>query len=246
MVKVVALHDDALRLAELDRQVVQAIVDGHIESLFSVLEAYLELKASLQQRLLDESAISVQDAEAREVLRKIGGNDGFRSDEIVERIKARTGEDLAAEGFEDADLERLGSDLFYSWYSHEEYVRALRELRPLILGCNTSESVIRLVEQIKRCYAFQQYDAAFGLCRTVLEASIRDICVRQGLFPNRKESAVLYDKIYWWKLRNVVSSGHLNETLEDLFGRLSKVLHARRTVGANEAREVFEETVFGY
>ena len=193
-----SLQDDALRLAELDRQVVQAISDGRFEGLFSALGAYLELKSSLRRQFLDESAIPVEDAEAREVLRKIDRNDSFRSDKIVERIKDRTGEDLAAEEFDDADFEKLGSDLFYSWYSHYEYVSALHDLRPLILRCDTSETVKRLVGQIKRCYAFQQFDAAFGLCRTLLEACIRDICVRRGLFPNRNESAVLYERLNWF------------------------------------------------
>ena len=237
------LHDDALRLAELDLQVVQTLVDGHTEDFGRALAEYLTLKANLKQRMLDESTISIEDAEAREVLRRIGRNDSFRSDEIVERIKDRTGEDLAAEEFDDADLERLGSDLFYSWYSHEEYVRALRELRPLILGCNTLESVVRLVEQIKRCYAFQQYDAAFGLCRTLLEASIRHICVRRKLFPDLSDSEVLYERVTWCKLRNRVSCGHLREELKDLYKRLCEVLHAQRTVGPNEAREVFGETL---
>ncbi len=237
------LPDDALRLAELDLQVVQTLVDGHIEDFSNALAEYLTLKANLKQQMLDESTISVEDPESREVLRKIGRNDSFRSDEIVKRIKDGTGEDLAVEEVDEADLERLGSDLFYSWHSHEEYVSALRELRPLILGCETSESVIRLVEQIKRCYAFQQYDAAFGLCRTLLEASIRDIGVRRGLFPDREESAVLYDYIKSSVLRDRVSSGHLNETLRKLFDRLSKVLHARRTVGQVEARRAFGDTL---
>ena len=238
-----ALRDDALRLAELDLQVVQIFVDGHMEVFGNALAEYLTLKANLKQQMLDESTISIEDPEALEILRKIGRNGTFRSDEIVERIKDHTGGDLAVEEVDGVDLERLRSDLFHSWYSAEEYVSALRELRPLILGCDTSKSVIRLVEQIKRCNAFQQYDAAFGLCRTLLEASIRDICVRRGLFPDREESAVLYDYIKSSVLRDRVSSGHLKETLRELFDRLSKVLHAQRTVGPVEARRAFGDTL---
>lgn len=215
------LQDKALRLRDLEGQVVQAI-DGHTENLHHMLGEYLELKASLKRKILDESAISVEDARAREVLRKIG--------EAVEEI-------------DEADIEQLGSDLFYSWYCHQEFLRALAELRSLILRCDTPESVERLVEQIKRCYAFQQYDAAFALCRTLLEASIRDICVRRRLFPDLSANAVLYEKLTWYKLRNKVSTGDLNGKLEDLYTRLSKVLHARRTVMFNEARDVYLETL---
>ena len=238
-----ALHDDALRLAELDRQVAQTLVDGNIEGFRHALGEYLTLKTNLKQRMLDESTISIIDAEAREVLRKIGRNDSFRSDKAVERIENLNDDDRAAQELDDADIERLGSDLFYSWYSHYEYLSALGELRPLILGCQTSESVMRLAEQIKRCYSFQQYDAAFGLCRTMLEASIRDICVRRELFRDRNDNAVLFERLNWADLRNKVSSGRLNAELKDLYARLSKVLHARSTVAADEAREVFLETL---
>ncbi len=216
-----ALQDDALRLKELEQQVIQAI-DSQTENLGHVLESYLELKASLKRQILDESAISVEDATARKVLRKIG---------------------KAVETIDDADIEELGAELLYSWYSHQEYVSALAELRPLILRWDTSENVKRLVELIKRCYAIQQYDASFALCRTLLEASIRDICVRRRLFPDLSENAVLYEKFTWRKLRNTVSAGDLNRKLEDLYARLSKVLHARRTVRPNEARDVFLETL---
>ena len=163
---------------------------------------------------------------------------------LVKRLKQLKGYDALATGeFDDADIEELGSKLFYSWYSHHEYVRALDELRPMILRCDTSESVERLVERVRRCYAFEQYDATFGLCRTLLEASIRDICVRRGLFPELSNNAILYEKCNWRQLRDRVSSGRLNEKLKDLYGRLCEVLHARKAVVSKDAREVFLETL---
>ena len=215
------VQDDALRLRELERLVVQT-TDSNTEDFGHALESYLKLKATLKRQILDESTISVEDPTARKVLRRI--------------VKA-------IEEFEDADIEELGTQIFYSWYSHYEYVSALGELRPLTLGCDTSESVRRLVEQTKRCYAFQQYDAAFGLCRILLEASIRDICVRRRLFPDLGEDDVLYEHLSWYKLRNKVSTGDLNGKLEKLYSRLSKVLHARRTVVPHDAREAYLETL---
>ena len=220
--KTMTLQDEALRLAELKRQLVQMLDKGCIEKAGHALSTYLELKASLKQRMLDEPTISVEDAGVREVLHTI-------SKEVGE--------------FDDAAIEKLGAELLYPWFSHHDYVRALDELRPLILQCDTSESVKRLVGQVRGCYAFQQYDAAFGLCRTVLEASIRDICVRQGLFHDLSENAVLYEKLNWCKLRNKVSCGQLNKKLKDLYGRLCEVLHAQRAAVAKDAREVFQETL---
>ena len=141
------------------------------------------MRTCLRTRILDESAISIEDTTARQILHKISSGDGLHSDKVVKRLKELSGDDLAVGEFDDADMEKLGDELFYSWYSHHNYVTALAELRPLILQSDTSESVKHLVGQVKGCYAFQQYDAAFALCRTLLEASIRDICVRCELIP---------------------------------------------------------------
>ena len=238
-----ALHDDISRLVELDRQVVQALIEGNTEEFPHALGAYLELRSGLKREMLDESAISVEDATARGTLHKIFSGDSFQSDKIVERLRELGGGDLEVGELDDADVEELGSELFYSWYSHHEYVRALAELRPLILRSEASESVKRLTGQIRSCYDFQQYDAAFGLCRTLIEASIRDICVRRELLPEPANDAFPLEKYSWGCLRNKISCGSLNERLKALYGRLSEVLHARRAVGIADVREMFEETL---
>lgn len=238
-----AIQDDALRLAELNRKVIQSLVDGHTEDFRCALDAYRNLKVRLKKQFLDEVVIFVDDKATGEILRKIHRTDGFQSDEIFARLEELAGDSLAAWNINDEDIAELGSESFYSWYSDTEYVRALFELRPLILQCETSENVKRLVDQIRNCYAFQQYDAAFGLCRTMLEACIRDICVRRSLFPELSESAVLYERRYWAELRDRVACGELKEKLKALYERQCRVLHARNAAGAQDAREVFKETL---
>ena len=51
-----SLQDDALRLVELDQEVVRAVVEGKREAFGAALGAYMELRKSLKIRLLDESA----------------------------------------------------------------------------------------------------------------------------------------------------------------------------------------------
>jgi len=240
-----SLQDDALRLAQLDRAVVRVMLESDTEELGRALTAYMEQRQSLKARLLDESVTTLDDEQAAGVLRKISGGDGLPSDQIIERLAPHSGEEVSVWEFDDEELLELGSELFYSWYSHHEYVTALGELRPLILRCAPSDSVKRLVRQVKNCYAFQQYDAAYGLCRTLLEASIRDICERCQLSRDLGENVVLYEKYTWRCLRGKVSvsPGPLRERLSKLYGRLCEVLHARRTVEAEEAREAFRETL---
>lgn len=238
-----AMQDDALRLAELDRKVVRALLECDTEELGRTLGAYMELRKSLKTRLLDRSAIPVTDADAASVLRKISTGDGLPSDKVIERLAAHSDEELPVEEFDDVDLEELASELFYSWFSQYEYVMALAELRPLIPRAAVAESVSQLVWQVKSCYAFQQYEAAYALCRMVIEASVRDICLRCRLFPDLGNNVVLFEEHKWHKLRDRVSSGPLRERLRILYAELSAVIHSRKSVTKEEARGAFEETL---
>ena len=229
------LQDDALRLAELDRQVVQTLMEGKTEEYRRVLSAYRELRVSLKSRIIDEPAVSIEDTGAREVLHKISSVEGLLTDTVLEQLEKLSGDDLAFGEFDDVEIEELGSELFYSWYSHHEYITALAELRPLILRCDTSKSVRRLVGQVKQCYAFQQYDAAIVMCRALLEESAREIGEQRGL--RRRKG------MYGPKLFKKVSSGPLREKLEDLYERLSKVSHAQREATRGDARKVFQKTL---
>ena len=53
-----ALQDDILQLAELDRQVVQALIENNTEEFLQVLGSYLEIRSNLKREVLDESVVS--------------------------------------------------------------------------------------------------------------------------------------------------------------------------------------------
>jgi len=237
-----SLQDDALQLAELDRRVIGAVVEQNTQDLVVALDAYQTLRKRLKERLLDTDVSIVEDMEVADVLRKMYANN-LQSDKIIERICSQLGGNERIDEFDDKELWQLGKDLFYSWFSHHEYISALFELRPMVLSSPVSQFVARLVRQIKDCYAFQQYDAAYGLCRMLIEASVRDICVRRNLFPDLTDNVVLFEKRSWRDLREKVSVGPLAEHLKDLYDRLSSLLHARKIVTRKEARDVFEETL---
>lgn len=158
------LEGNALRLAELDRQVDQFLRERNAEGLRRALTKYADLRVSIQHGRLDEDVVSIKDQRARDVLIKISGGEGLQADGFIRAYGEITGDSsLAAFGeLTDADVEELGLDLLYSWYSHHEYVRALADLRPLILEGDPARSVKRLVQEAKHCYAFQQYDATLA------------------------------------------------------------------------------------
>ena len=239
------LEEDALRLAELDQNVDKFLSERNTKRLFMALDEYSELRVRLQYRILDEDVVSVGHVKARDVLHRISSGEGLQADSFLKAIGEATGDsDLAAFGeMTDEDVEELGLHLLYSWYSHHEYVSALAELRPLILRCDVPQSVKRLVGEARHCYAFQQYQATYAMCRTMLEASIRDISVRLGLLPEPTDNQTLLEHYSWGCLRNNISSGPLNEKLKIHYGRLCEVTHARRVTTAGDALAQLRDTL---
>jgi hypothetical protein len=238
-----SLQDDLLALGFIDRRVVKAIVERDWENLRSALSEYRSLRKSIRSLLLDRPVTSIDDTQAIDNLRKITTGKGLPTDKILEHMVSIKGSEQLPVEFNEEELDSLGSDLFYSWFSHIEYVTGLSELRPLIVRASVGENVSRIVRQIKDCYAFQQYEAAYSLCRTVIEASIRDICVRCQLFPDLGENVILFEKFNWKQLREKVSSGSLEEQLKLIYSELSTVLHGRKIVSKDEARQAFENTL---
>jgi len=238
-----SLTDDALRLAELDRRVVRNLVEGDTEDLASALESYMTLRQSLRVRLLEWPVATVENIDAAAVLRKVSGGEGLPTDGIIERLLRHSGEAEPKMEFDEQELWELGDQHFYSWYSHHDYVTGLAELRPLIHRSAVPESVSRLVRQMRNSYAFQQYEAAYALCRTAIEVCIRDVCVRRNLFPDVGEGIVLFEKYHWGKLRDTASSGALRERLTEHYRELSAVLHGRKTATRESALHAFKETL---
>lgn len=238
-----SLQEDALRLAEIDRSVIRGLMKSSIETVGPALCAYFELRKSIKKHLLDESVVVIDDPIAADVLYKICCGEGLQTDKLMERLEQESGEEISIDKLDDVELEEL-RDLLYGWFSHYEYVEALYEVRPLILRSSVPKSFSNLVRQIKDSYAFQNYDAVYGLCRTLVEASARDICVRRQLLSSQGEKFDMFDKISWNALSWTVASEPLREQLRSLYRRLCDVLHARSSAGTKaEARRTFEETL---
>jgi hypothetical protein len=213
------------------------------EALAATLTQYQVLRRDIRARLLDQTVVSISDTDAVALLEKITTGEGLPTDKVIQRLHSVSGSDQTPDEFSGDEVRALGDGLFYSWFSHYEYIEGLAELRPLIVSSAVGESVSQLLRQVKDCYAFQQYDAAYSLCRTVIEASIRDICVRRRLFPDLGDNVILFERFTWTQLRDKVSSGSLRQELHALYSNLSRVVHGRKSVSKDEARRAFADTL---
>lgn len=235
------MEEDLLRLKALDRDVIRALMESRPEALRDALIAYMELRENIRTSLLGQSTVRVLNSDAASVLRKTTTGDGLPTDKIIKDLFARSSAADPNSVVDELDFESLAEEHFN--FSGFEYVVGLAELRPLIVRTSVSAVVNARVNQIMDCYAFQIYDATYAMCRTVIEAVIRDICIRKNLFPNLGENVVLLEKYRWSDLRAKVSRGALEQDLKKLYGRLSEVVHSRRSVSKSEAFKGLEDTL---
>jgi hypothetical protein len=161
----------ALRLKELDKLIIKAIATWDIEEFSKCLVEFNESKKHIRSYGLEHPLVNLQEIEnldARLIIAKINSGEPFSVEKAMSGSELK--EFLKGE-LDENDIENLGSDLFYSWFSHYEYIEGLYEIGSLTLSCGkVPANLSKFVDEARHCYTFQQYNAVFSLCRTILEA----------------------------------------------------------------------------
>ena len=236
------ITQDALELIKLNRMVVKFVVEWNIEELFSSLDRYIQVKKKIKTSLIDNPVVKIHDRAAQDVLKKLT-HDGFQADELIRKFESKSQESVSLDGLSEAEIEELGSDLFYSWYSHYEYIEALFDIGSLIVGISIPNSLTSYVSEARSCYAFQQYNAVYGLCRTILETAVRHTCERKGLIKKSGGKVIDFESYKPSELINKASTGKLREKLKNIYSNTSTMLHGRRTINSEDAKAMFRNTL---
>ncbi len=237
------LLQNALKLKESNKLVIQAIADCNVDQFGKLLDDFIKLKKTIRADLIDRDVVRIDDKKAQEILRKISWGEDFPADQMLKAIAETTGEELDLNLLEDYEIEEMGSNLFYSWYSHYEYINNLYSIGVLVVGISVPDTLRCFVSEARRCYAFQQYNAVYSLCRTILEASVKDVCSRKFLNETKTDKVNLEtDSIN--SLINKVAEGELRNAIKSLYyGKTSPLVHGNKTINSTEAGDVFKETL---
>lgn len=241
----------ASRLKELDRLIIKAVADCDIEQLSKHIVEYNGLKKHIRTYALENPIVNLQeiaDSDVRFVIQKIISGDPSPTEKALSG--SLIGEFLKGE-LDEQDIEDLGSDLFYSWFSHQEYLQGLYEIGALTLSCGSiPENLSRFVDEARSCYAFQQFNAVFSLCRTILEICIKDIATACGILPvdlhNVRHIASrlpdLYDLINQLCYQFPAFS-RIQDQLHGVRRRTNSIIHGNRLVKRDEAKNTLKETL---
>jgi len=236
------LRQDAIKLKKLNKLSVKLILEWDIEKLAEVLQNYIDLKKEIKKNLIDYPIANIHDIAAQEILRKIQQEEPFQADNILKTFEYQMGESFEYDKLDYEDIEEL-SDLFYSWFSHHEYLEGLYEIGSLIVGFSVPDTLETYISEARTCYAFQQYNAVYGLCRTILEISIRHRCERKGIIRHQKGSIVDFDEYRPGELINKSTRGALRDQVKEIYTNTSALLHGRKTVSSDDAKKMFKDTL---
>ena len=243
----IELTRNALRLKEVNRLVVKTTIEGSLEDLGKLLNEFRHLKKSLKIGLIDISIPKIDNKEAQEMMNRIVAEHVFEADKIISDLEGITGEKFNVNELDPEETDQLESGLFYSWFSGYEYVNALYEIGALILGVSVPRILVDFVSEARSCFAFQQYNALYSLCRTIIEVAVRDICKRKGFIEENEGNVIFFEQYQRdniSQLINNISKGGLKRTIKDIYyNKTSFLIHGHKTTKRIESKELFRETM---
>jgi len=241
------LISKALQVAELNKSAVRSVIDNDLDKLFSFLKEIGALKRWIKTTLIDHPVATIHDKKAQEILRKISSGEEMPADRMIKHMEEWTGQNLSYDGVFDGMDEKeiwdMGSEQFYSWFSHSEYIEGLFNISALILGVSVPSQLEKYVDQARTCYAFQQYLAVYSLSRTILETAIRDIGQRKGRLPRDKGNVSHLELRDFNHMKNKIVPRFIKGEVDNIYAVTSGLIHGGKTVNKDEAKDVFKRSL---
>lgn len=237
------LTQDALSLKNLDKLSVKWVLEWNVEELMKTLQEFMDLKKKIKKEMIECPVAKIHNDVAQEVLRKISQSEEFQTEKIIKSIENQTGSSFEFDklDFDEADDDEM-RDLFYSWFSHYEYLQALYEIGSLVVRYSVPDNLKAYVSEARSCYAFQQYNAVYGLCRTILEIAIRHRCERMGIIK-RNEKNIDIDSYRPSELINKSTRGALRDRVKEIYSDTSTLLHGGKSVKKDDAVKMFKDAL---
>lgn len=241
----------ALRLKELDKLIIKAIAIWDLDQFSEYVVEFNDAKKHIRSYGLEHPLLNLQeieDQDARLIIEKIMSGEPLS---VEKAMSGSTIEEFLKGELDENEIENLGSDLFYSWFSHYEYIEGLYEIGTLTLSCGkVPDNLSKYVDEARHCYVFQQYNAVFSLCRTILEVCIKDLAIAYKILPKDSHN-VKYMKSRMPDLFDLINQlcdqfapfKQIKNRLHKIRLQSNFIIHGNRLVKKEEAKDTLKETL---
>lgn len=232
------------------------------------LESYIKIKREIREYFLEKSVDLLPDDssdESRSYIQRILNGEKTNLERLFEGTPF---EELLHDGYDLSKLDDLASDHFYSWYNGYDYIEGVLEIGAIVLRVEKiPNEMADYLNQMRSCFAFQQYLAVCVLCRTLIEITLRHICKLEGFFnPEHLNYRIKYT-LYQRKadkdgrnfkipedylmqpsdLRYLLNTNNhfkkFREPIAQLYSDLSRVVHGNRTIKKEECKTLAKKTM---
>lgn len=241
------IEHKALQLKNIEKEALKNFSEKNYIELLNNVEEFREIKDEIKKYILENPILNIDDKEAIKIILKINNGEDLPLEKAFK--DSWIGVNLKEELFFEPELTEIGSDVFYSWFSHYEYIKGLLEIGSLmLLGGRVPNGLGRFADEARSAYTFQLYHAAVSICRTLIEVSVKELCINNGILPRdtRKLKRLDSRKI---SLANLISDlcyidgySKFYERLKSINRKTSFVIHGNQRVTKSEAYQVLKET----
>lgn len=246
----------------------QAFDNEEFEPVAALVIEHVQIKRSIKQHFLNLPAAHLPDdasGDVRAMVQTIVLGHKLRLEELLSDTPLK---DLFNDEHTFDELDDLAAKHYFSWYSHYEYVSGMLEVGALIARADDTPAEFgSFLQEMRQCYAFQQYLAVCVLCRTVIEIALRHLCQLEGFFNPEHQNYGITTSYYERKAREQKRSFRIPEDYQmqpadlralldrssyfkkfrspigDLYADLSRVVHGNRTISKSEAKNFARDTL---
>lgn len=236
--KISVLIEKTRQINKLNRSIIEIYQedkfysDDHYEALLDKLNQFSNLKKEIRSIIVEFPHIKIDDLLISGILKKVNKNHVFFADTLLLKDKDKNVVPP------DEELDEL-RDIFYSWFSHYEYIEGLYETSSLITSYHVPNKLIKYIETARKCYAFQQYIAVYVLCRTIIEISISHKSKQLGQKTDEKHS---FSTLLNFACRD---DELMQKTAFDIYKYTSEIVHGKigNNITKKSTHKLFEETI---
>jgi len=213
------------------------------QNLFKLSAEFVSLKREFRKDISLSTTITLPDDSERKFLNKLVDNKDFLGNIILKTIYEINKEENDLDKYDISELDEISEDLFSSYVQSYEYAEALIKIGVLISPIAIPFSVQNFVDEARQCYAFYRHNAVYSLCRTIIEAAMRDIGVKIGKIDQSVSDHDFYKEYPPRKLMNATSYGALKVKLHSIYSELSSLIHGYNTIDSKTARKTLKATL---
>jgi hypothetical protein len=239
--KIEEITAKALELKELNQRAIEAILSNDVSRFFDIYDRFYKIRDGLNNDFHHFGVLNINDENARLIINKISTGDTLEIENIFSKLREMVAEVSETEDGEDQLFDYDFFDKAHQWFSiYYDFLDIFTRrysFGPIALKLTKHKFIDSYINEAFECYSFGSYNALSSMCRTIIEAAMRDI----WLCTRKKEKI---PDIIAVMINELTQKGStLNKKVWKIYGKASKVVHGKITRDEEYAKELLKETI---